>query len=210
MVEIDDYVPARRYLAPRTSSLWRWDHAAAEAVVWTEGGTIAFRQELLPVLARLAKQGLPPMNALVWLLGACRESWPETANNLISQAGLLASVDRCDLPDWLPQLMVQLDAVHRLPAELRTLPAAKAELAAMIFEESRREVGPEDSYRIVRVLAEYHEPGLVASQPGRQNRFSDVLAELRFLHEGLKRFDAAAFQLRFQTGLEAADRTGRR
>ena len=202
MVEIDDYVPARRYLAPRTASLWRWDHAAAEAVVWTEGGTIAFRQELLPVLARLAKRGLPPMNALVWLLGACRESWPETANNLISQAGLLASVDRCDLPDWLPQLMVQLDAVHRLPADLRTLPAAKAELAAMVFEESRREVGPEDSYRIVRVLAEYHEPGLVASQPGRQNRFSDVLAELRLLHEGLKRFDAAAFQLRFQTGLE--------
>ena len=89
-----------------------------------------------------------------------------------------------------------------MPAELRTLPAAKAELAAMVFEESRREVGPDDSYRIVRVLAEYHEPGLVASQPGRQNRFSDVLAELRLLHEGLKRFDAAAFQLRFQTGLE--------
>ena len=92
--------------------------------------------------------------------------------------------------------------MHRLPAELRTLPAAKAELAAMVFEESRREVGPDDAYRIVRVLAEYHEPGLVASQPGRQNRFSDVLAELRLLHEGLKRFDAAAFQLRFQTGLE--------
>ena len=87
MVEIDDYVPARRYLVPRTASLWRWDHATAEAVVWTEGGTIAFREELLPVLERLAKRGLPPMNALVWLLGACRESWPETANNLISQAG---------------------------------------------------------------------------------------------------------------------------
>ena len=128
---------------------------------------------------------------------------------MISQAGLLASVDRCDLPDWLPQLMAQLDAVHRLPAELRTLPAAKAELAAMVFEESRRETGPEDSYRIVRVLAEYHEPGLVASQPGRHNRFSDVLAELRLLHEGLKRFDAAAFRLRFQTGLEAAVEAGR-
>ncbi len=72
----------------------------------------------------------------------------------------------------------------------------------MIFEESRREVGPEDADRIVRVLADYHEPGLVASQPGRQNRFGDVLAELRLLHEGLKRFDAAAFRLRFQTGLE--------
>ena len=201
MIEIDDYVPARRYLAPRTSSLWRWDQAA-EAVVWTEGGTIAFRQELQPVLARLAKRGLPPMNALVWLLGACRENWPEPANNLGSRAGFLASVERCDLPDWLPQLMVQLDAVRRLPSELRTLPTAKAVLAAMIFEESRREVGPDDAERIVRVLADYHEPGLVASQPGRRNRFSDVLAELRLLHEGLKRFDAAAFQLRFQTGLE--------
>ena len=202
MVEIDDYVPARRYLAPRTASLWRWDDATAEAVVWTEGGTVAFREELLPVLARLAKRGLPPMNALVWLLGACRESWPGTANNLISQASGLASIDRCDLPPWLPQLMAQLDAVHRLPAELRTLPAAKAELAAMVFEESRPEVGPEDSYRIVRMLAECHEPGLMASQPGRQNRFSDVLAELERLHEGLKRFDAAEFRLRFQTGLE--------
>ena len=72
----------------------------------------------------------------------------------------------------------------------------------MIFEESRREVGPDDAYRIVRTLAEYHEPGLVASQPGRQNRFTDLMAELRPLHEGLKRFDWAAFKLRFQTGLE--------
>ena len=202
MVEIDDYVPARRYLAPRTASLWQWDQAAAEAVVWIEGGTVVFRQELLPVLARLAKRGLPPMNALVWLLGACRENWPETAGSLIARAGLLASVDRCDLPDWLPQLMQQLDAVHRLPVELRTLPAGKAELAAMVFEQSSPEVGPDDSYRIVRVLAEYQEPGLVASPPGRQNRFSDLLKELRFLHEGLKRFNAAAFQLRFRTGLE--------
>jgi hypothetical protein len=202
LLEIDDYVPARRYLAPRTASLWRWDAAAAEAVVWTEGGTIAFRQELLPVLARLAKRGLPPMNALVWLLGACRESWPEAANRLASQAGMLASVDRCDLPDWLPQLMVQLDAVHQMPAELRTLPAAKAELAAMIFESTGYHVGPDDAYRIVRVLAEYHEPGLVASQPGRQNRFSDLLVDLWYLHEGLKRFDWDAFKLRFQTGLE--------
>ncbi len=202
MVEIDDYVPARRYLAPRTASLWQWDQAAAEAVVWIEGGTVVFRQELLPVLARLAKRGLPPMNALVWLLGACRENWPDTAGTLIARAGLLASVDRCDLPDWLPQLMQQLDAVHRLPADLRTLPAGKAELATMVFEQSSPEVGPDDSYRIVRVLAEYQEPGLVASQPGRQNRFSDLLKELRLLHEGLKRFHAAAFQMRFRTGLD--------
>ena len=185
MIEIDDYVPARRYLAPRTSSLWRWD-TAAEAIVWTDGGTIAFRQELLPVTSRLAKRGLPPMNALVWLLGACRESWPETADKLLSQAGMLASMERCDLPDWLPQLIVGLDAVHRLPAELRTLPAAKAELAALIFEEAQPEVGPADSERIVRVLTEYHEPGLMASQPGRPNRFRDVLAELRPLHLGLR------------------------
>ncbi len=202
MIEIDDYVAARRYLAPRTASLWRWDHATAEAVVWTEGGTVAFREELLPVLARLAKRGLPPMNALVWLLGACREGWPGTANRLISQAGALASVDRCDLPQWLPQLIVQLDAVHRLPPDMRTPPAAKAELAAMVFEDSLPEMVPEDSDRIVRMLAEYREPGLVASQPGRPNRFSDVLADLEGLHEGLKRFDAAEFQLRFRTGLE--------
>jgi hypothetical protein len=203
MVEINDYVPARRYVAPLVTSLWRWDDAA-DAIVWTEGNTIAFRQELLPVLARLAPRGLPPMNALVWLLGACRDNWPETARNLVSRAGLAASVERCDLPDWLPQLMDQLDAVHRLPAELRTLPAAKAELAAMIFEETRRDVGPDNSSRVVRVLAEYLEPGLVAPQPGRQNRCTDLLAELRLLHEGLKRFDAEAFRLRFRTGLEQA------
>jgi hypothetical protein len=202
MIEIDDYVPARRYLAPRTSSLWRWDETAAEALVWTEGGTIAFRQELLPVFARLAVRGLPSMNALVWLMGACRAGWPETSNNLLAQVGLLVSVDRGDLPDWFPQFMSQLDAVHRLPADLRTLPAAKAELAAMVFEEARPEVDREDAYRIVRVLSEYREPGLMASQPGRGYRIADVLGELRLLHEGLKKFDAEAFALRFQTGIE--------
>ena len=156
------------------------------------------------MLSRLASRGLPTMNALVWLLAACRESWPEMANSLVSQAGMLASVDRCDLPDWLPQLIVQLDAVHYLPADLRTLPAGKAELAAMVFEESRPEVRAENARRIVRVLSEYPEPGLVASQPGRQNRFREVLAELRLLHEGLAKFDAESFVLRFRTGLEQA------
>jgi hypothetical protein len=202
MIEIDDYVPARRYLAPRTASLWQWDETVAEALTWTEGGTIAFRQELLPVLARLSRRGLPPMNALVWLLGACRDGWLESASQLLAQTGLLATLERCDLPDWLAQLMSQLDAIHRLPPELRTLSAAKAELAALVFEESRPEVGPDDARRIVRVLAEYREPGLMAPQPGRGHSFADVLAELRLLHEGLKKFDATALRMRLQTGLE--------
>ena len=210
MIEIDDYIPARRYLAPRTSSLWRWDHPAAEAVIWTEWGTIAFRQELLAVLQRLAKRGLPPMNPLVWLLGACRESWTETANNLVSRAGMLASVDRCDLPDWLPQLMVELDAVHRLPADLRTMAAAKAELAAMVFEESRPEVGPEDAERIVHILGRLPaSPGWWPRSPAATTASPTWLAELRLLHEGLKKFDPAAFQHAVPDGLGTTARAGR-
>ena len=203
MVEIHDFIPARRFLAPLTTSLWRWDETAG-AIVWNEGGTIAFRGELVPVLRRLAPRGLPSMNALAWLLGACRQNWPEAAKSLVSQAGALASADRCELPDWLPKLMVQLDAMHGLRAELRTLPAAKAELAAMVFEPWRWEVGAEDAQRVVRMLAEYREPDLVAPRAGSQNRLGDVLAGLQLLHEGLKEFDAEAFRLRFQTGLEQA------
>ena len=60
MVELDDYVFARRYLAPFRTSLWRWDDEG-QAIEWSSGQTVVFRPELECILLRLAPPGLPPM-----------------------------------------------------------------------------------------------------------------------------------------------------
>jgi hypothetical protein len=201
MPTIDDYVPARRYLAPKNASLWRWDSSGPEAIVWAEGGTIVFRDELLPVVTRLSRRGLPPMNALVWLLAACRSGWPAASRNILAKLGALVAVERGEIPGWLPQLLTQLDAVHTLPDDLRT-PEAKAELAMLAFEGSRPHVVQADAFRVARMLVEQYSPRMVEALGGPPGDIRDVLADLRLLHEGLKKFDPETFRLRYRTGLE--------
>ena len=53
---------------------WRWDDRG-ERLAWSDGTAIAFREEVVRVLERLAPWGLPPFECVVLLLSVCREGW---------------------------------------------------------------------------------------------------------------------------------------
>jgi len=201
MVDLDDYAAARRYLAPFDASLWRWDEEA-QVVEWVDGFTVAFRGEIEYVVRRLAPHGLPPMTALVLLLAACRENWGEIAGRLGTTAGLVASVQRSDLPVWLPEILDRLDVVHALDAELRQSPEAKATLAEAVFENSPFRTSSSEAAAITRGLAACPDPGMLALQHRRSRGFDDALRELRCLHDGLASIDAESLRLRRRTGLD--------
>ena len=78
MSEAQGQALATSYLSPSTDSLWRWS-ADGEVLTWSDGTTIAFRQEVEAVVERLAPHGLPPFGAVALLLGACRDGWEQAS-----------------------------------------------------------------------------------------------------------------------------------
>ncbi len=201
MPPIDDMASVRRYLAPFASSPWRWDDGG-KVIAWLDGQTIAFRAELEGVLARLAPHGLPPFSAVVLLLAACRDSWRGESSRLSTMAGLVATLQRREFPEWLGKLFLQLDILHALPAELRTTPAAKADLAELVFEECQTRTLPEEAETVRWAISSYLDPEMLTPQADLPRGLDGVLRELRYLHEGLERLDAEKLKLRRRTGLD--------
>ena len=198
---IDDSASARRYLAPFTSSPWRWDDGG-EVIAWLDGQTIAFRAEVEGVLARLAPHGLPPFSALVLLLAACRDGWRGESNRLSAVAGLVTTLERRDFPEWLGKLFLELDALHALPVELRTTPSAKADLAEVVFEECQTRTSLEETEAVRWAISSYLAPDVLAPQADLPSGLDGMLRDLRCLHEGLEKLDAEKLKLRRRTGLD--------
>src|SRR5205085_2526686 len=63
------------YLLAPVQGLWRWAEDGS-VIVWQDGSTIAFREEIRPILEWLAPNGLPPFGAVVLMLAACRGKTP--------------------------------------------------------------------------------------------------------------------------------------
>src|SRR5687768_14915450 len=59
------------YLRAPANGLWRWAENGA-VLVWRDGSTVAFREEIIQILEWLAPGGLPSFGAIVFLLAACR------------------------------------------------------------------------------------------------------------------------------------------
>lgn len=188
---------AQRYLAPHGSAFWEW-RDGGKVIAWCGGATIAFAAELEAVLDRLAPRGLPPMDALVLLLAACRANspdagWPE--HTLAADSGFEHS---------LKELQA---AIGLLPRDLYAKPARKAELAAMMFEDSEP---TETAVSAAIILAEFRrgilrEVGDDATSGHERHR----IAALRALEAGTIRIDAARLALKQKTGLEQLPRPGR-
>ena len=78
------------------------------------------------VLESLAPEGLPPFDAVVLLLAACRDSWEQCHGQLLKVA--------VDHREPLNTLIEQLCIVNALPASLRASLEAKVILAGILFE----------------------------------------------------------------------------
>src|SRR6266511_4121532 len=78
------------YLRPPANGLWRWAEDGA-VLVWRDGGTIAFREEIAQLLEWLAPNGLPPFGAIVFLLAACRGKTPKVTDLVIESNAALPS-----------------------------------------------------------------------------------------------------------------------
>ena len=97
-----DLNAAMRYLSSPAGSFWKWDDKG-EVVVWTDGSTIAFREELAAILGRLEPQGLPQIDAVMLLVAATRGYWSERSRSLKDQlAGRTRARDSAGISNPAP------------------------------------------------------------------------------------------------------------
>jgi hypothetical protein len=126
------------YFSAHDTRLWYWTDDG-DVIAWSvDGTTIAFREEVAFVLEWLVPHGWPPFFALVWLLAACRSNLPRSYGDI----GFLNFLDASAREDAKIQRRLReinavvadgLDAIVRLPADLRASLKAKAVLAEVVF-----------------------------------------------------------------------------
>jgi len=104
---------------------WSWsEEGVAE---WQNGTTIAYAQELIPLLAELVPDGLPPLGAALLVFAACSENWNDSSAEMglfqVLVQGLPTAEGQPSTDELLYLIRVAsgfLDIIRALPAELRT------------------------------------------------------------------------------------------
>jgi hypothetical protein len=202
-----DRQQAIAYLRAPPSGLWRWVEESA-VIVWHDGTTIAFREELIQILEWLSRSGLPPFGAIVLLLAACRGKVPSAAQVLSAAETLLPAelgakaaillAARRQLTLQVDEALAELAKVSRLLPEFRSGLVPKCVLAEAVFEPARAERHV-DADAILRGLRD----PLTDSE---LNATGDVainhVRHVQILAEGLKLYSQDALALRLRTGLD--------
>ena len=203
---------AALYLSATGASYWQ--RSDNQEISWADGRTIAFLPEVVTVLNRLATEGLPPFGAVLLLIAACRENWGDPPsrrgllagildNDACGDASINLTVSKSDSEkssSLLNEVCNGLDKVHALPRELRYSSAAKAELAAAVFEGLHSRLNPQVSKEIVEALATWN--GSRQAGSATKSSYSST-RDLAALRAGLARIDETILRLRAKTSLEA-------
>jgi hypothetical protein len=191
-------------------NLWRWTENGG-VLVWRDGSTIAFREEILQILEWLAPNGLPSFGAIVFLLAACRGKVPSVTDivaeaktplpkNMGDDATLLLSA-RQQLKAQLQAALTQLAKVAQLPAELNTGIKARCILAEAVFEPARTERHIEARAILLGLREPLSDAELTDSE--QPSITGSYIRQIHIVAEGLKLHTAESLLLRLRTGLDA-------
>ncbi|AEW02126.1 hypothetical protein A4D02_08915 [Niastella koreensis] len=106
---------------------WRWADGG-QVIEWRDGDTICYRDELMPILKHLSKDGLPAFGAILLVISACKER----ADTPAAKGGIPMSMLRLldyqqknseklgGMKDQMLKAIRFLQYVAALPLELRT------------------------------------------------------------------------------------------
>lgn len=147
------------YFQAADSLFFRWEDDGS-VLTWDNGVTIAFRDELVAVMERLAPDGLPPFNAIAALLSACRGNWSDARWFMTlfdSPQGLDDVPLGLDVNGWEANqfrvVRAKLDQIHGLPESLRSKLEVRCELAEMVFEDRSSDISPKMGLALAHKLS---------------------------------------------------------
>jgi hypothetical protein len=193
---------AREYLTPTKSSFWQW-RPDEWTIVWKNGTTIAFAEELAVILERFGSRGLPAMDCVVLVLAVLRDSWADlNAADQNAQQLLPYLLSNRLSPQDLQLLIDQLDRVHGLTHGLRQSISNKAQIAEMALESLPGRCSQSDATIVIQRLRERHDGTLSEQCPTRSDK--NIKNDLLKLLDTLPRIDQQSIRNRLQTGIDRA------
>ena len=106
------------------------------------------------MLKPFADRPLPPLELVLLVLAACRDSWPEERKSLESQHSPLTKSARPILKQWWNTVFQSLERVQGLPQQIRSNPAAIATIIEIAFERYRFPAIPSET--VFQILSQPH------------------------------------------------------
>src|ERR1043166_5314557 len=198
------------YLRAPANGLWRWAEDGA-VLVWRDGTTLAFREEIVQILEWLPPNGVPSFGAVVFLLAAGRGKVPAVSDIVPEPAVLRPEVPALQvtlLQTARKQMLAQIEAalaqlakVSTLPNELSSGIRARCVLAEAVFEPAKAERHA-DARAIGRGLREPLSDAELTSTDLPELSGS-YIRQIHIVAEGLKPHTAESLALRLRTGLDA-------
>lgn len=187
------------YLRTPPGAPWRWEEGG-RVLVWSDGTTILFREELDGIVERLAPGGLPAFPALVLLFAACRGKVPELS--ALTDATKEEPVQRVLQARQYQLTQDELKKLTQLPPELIARTAGKALLAEAVFELTTRLTASETKAVVAGWAEAWGEDELNLTY--RELRLWHLLQNtLQQVYEGVRRHSAESLLRRLRTGLDA-------
>jgi hypothetical protein len=205
MISDQELLRAAEWLTPIPNSVWRWECAEDEAIVWTDDVgdlTIAVREELRLIVERLAPRALPPLGPLVLVLAACRGKvmTVNTIAEALNQDGLTFNERaRLGVIDYV-LIANNLAVLRQVPAPLLQGIAGRAALAEYLL----KGVASCEPFRAAAVLKFFKEELPIRALPkvAAGHRRTSLLDDLEMISKPLEQFDVGAFEIFRITGIE--------
>ena len=191
---------ARYWLSPANGSFWKWSDDG-EVVCWADGSTLIFRRELASIVSTLTGDGLPPMNALLLLLGACRPNWRRGPEHFGNLAPLMLAATTDGRLQWLKLLGHDLDQVSTLVGD-RMSTASRAALVQAVFEEASESSEPAVAQEVLRLLEGTSTELFNLRDDETESSSGDFWPDLRWVRYGLESFDVTRIDEYSRTGMD--------
>jgi hypothetical protein len=201
---------AIQYLRASAGGLWRWSENGS-VLVWRDGSTIAFREEIVQIIEWLAPNGLPPFGAIVFLLAACKNKIPASTdlveqpyqNPVPQMAGMMMAINKHHQETLAKAgsfLSEQFQRLAVFPPEIIAGSKAKCVLAEAVFETAKKQRHVEAREILAGLRTPLSDDDLLGS--GRTDP-QVMLAHASLVADGLKRHSAESLALRLKTGLDS-------
>ena len=161
------------YAWPDSGAFWRWS-PDAEAVVWNDGSTLAFYQEIELALRRLQPHGWPRFEEILLVAAACRRNWLEHGRGqFAAYLDGLASLGWQVNPtaELRAPLIEQLDKVHQIADRAKFGRGVSAWILDLAFLRRGDQVGAADAASILELFrsgtgaARFRDHAMVAQLP---------------------------------------------
>lgn len=212
MAQLELFSSAADWLLPSSDALWHWD-GEGEAIVWMDGTTLLFREELAQIVERLSGEGLPSLNVVVLLMAACRGKFPSedyVKNRMDQVLESAKDSDALSTPKiglvhekaekFYLEALTTLRGLSKYPSDLLSGVPAKTHLVERLAKSFQRG-GIVEAKAVLSVLKEGLPLLEVPSTP-KAEKNGNLLGDLFGLHLALGKLTPESFKQSLGTGLE--------